>query len=180
MKIRINVNDKYDKLDLLNRVLIIPPKTCIAKIYHTKDSKNPIVYIILTPTKNLLNDLDDNYNKKCINKLGFNYINKYTIYNFLSMTLISTSLQENLNLKRMNNVNEEDIQQFLNFYSVQYKIPYITLMKIFNVMLTKLKDKGIILDYIMFQKTHRITDGLNEPRLMNMRHLNKKFNIKEQ
>ena len=32
------------------------------------------------------------------------------------MTLISTSLQENLNLKRMNNVNEEDIQQFLNFY----------------------------------------------------------------
>ena len=46
-------------------------------------------------------------------------------------------------------------------------------------MLTKLKDKGIILDYIMFQKTHMITDGLNEPRLMNMRHLNKKFNIKE-
>jgi hypothetical protein len=32
----------------------------------------------------------------------------------------------------------------------------------------------------MFQKTHRITDGLNEPRLMNMRHLNKKFNIKEE
>ena len=78
MKIRINVNDKYDKLDLLNRVLIIPPKTCIAKIYHTKDSKNPIVYIILTPTKNLLNDLDYSYNKKCIDKLGFNYINKYT------------------------------------------------------------------------------------------------------